>query len=168
MASEKASAATAATAKVKHPDDLLEGLGRSIMTKALIYSIIGHVVVTAATSIPLFKDWTVYGIKAPTTINAIRTEENRKREEEERRQKAAAKAEAEAKAQAEAAAKAAEESKGKAKPTAANASGAATPAAGGQGEAASAAGETGDKKPPEVQPLPPKRDFEYGEDLSLD
>ena len=174
MASEKAAAATAATTKVKHPDDLLEGLGRSIMTKALVYSIIGHVVVTAATSIPLFKDWTVYGIKAPTTINAIRTEENRKREEEERRQKAAAKAEAEAKAQAEAAAKAAEESKGKgkAKPAAANASGAATaaaaPAAGGQGEAAAAAGESGEKKPPEVQPLPPKRDFEYGEDLSLD
>ena len=165
-------AADNANANVKHPDDLLEGIGRSIMTKALVYSIVGHVVVTAATSIPLFKDWTVYGIKAPTTINAIRTEENRKREEEERRQKAAAKAEAEAKAQAEAAAKAAEESKGKAKPAAAKASGAATaaaaPAAGGQGEAAAAAGESGEKKPPEVQPLPPKRDFEYGEDLSLD
>lgn len=164
MANEKASAATAATAKVKHPDDLLEGLGRSIMTKAMVYSIIGHIVVTAATSIPLFKDWTVYGIKAPTTINAIRTEENRKREEEERRQKAAAKAEAEAKAQAEAAAKAAEESKGKAKQPPA-----AKPAdAGGQGEAAAAAAESGEKKPPEVQPLPPKREFEYGEDLSLD
>lgn len=144
-------AADNANAKVKHPDDLLEGIGRSIMTKALVYSIVGHVVLTAATSIPLFRDWTVYGIKAPTTINAIRTEENRRREEEERRQKAAAKAEAEAKADAEAKAKAAESAKGAA-PTAA---------------AAAAPGQDA-KTPPEVQPLPPKRDFEYGDDLSLD
>lgn len=138
-------AADNANAKVKHPDDLLEGIGRSIMTKALVYSIVGHVVVTVLTSIPLFKDWTVYGIKAPTTINAIRTEENRKKEEEDRRAKAAAKAEAEAKAAAPA--KAADQ----AKP--------ATPAASAAPDA---------KTPPEVQPLPPKRDFEYGDDLSLD
>ena len=172
MATEKTATATPTTAKVKHPDDLLENLGRSIMFKAMVWSIIGHVVFTAATSVPLFKDWTVYGIKAPTTINAIRTEENRKKEEEERRAKAAAKAEAEAKAQAEAAAKAAEEAKkgGKKK-----ASAAAAPAtgdgaqAGAEGAAAQAAeGEGGAKKPPEVQPLPPKKDFEYGDDLSLD
>ena len=151
MATEKTATATPTTAKVKHPDDLLENLGRSIMFKAMVWSIIGHVVFTAATSVPLFKDWTVYGIKAPTTINAIRTEENRKKEEEERRAKAAAKAEAEAKAQAEAAAKAAESAK-------------KAPAA----SAAPAAGDAGAKKPPEVQPLPPKKGFEYGDDLSLD
>ena len=145
-------AADNANAKVKHPDDLLEGIGRSIMTKALVYSIVGHVVVTVLTSIPLFKDWTVYGIKAPTTINAIRTEENRKKEEEDRRAKAAAKAEAEAKAAAEA--KSAAPAKAdQAKP--------ASPAAG-------AAAAPDAKTPPEVQPLPPKRDFEYGDDLSLD
>lgn len=168
MATEKTATATPAPAKVKHPDDLIENLGRSIMLKAVVYSIIGHVVFTAATSIPLFKDWTVYGIKAPTTINAIRTEENRKKEEEERRAKAAAKAEAEAKAQAEAAAKAAEEAKkgGKRKAPAASAPAPATGAAAAVAPAAE--GEDGAKKPPEVQPLPPKKDFEYGDDLSLD
>ena len=172
MATEKTATATPTSAKVKHPDDLLENLGRSIMFKAMVWSIIGHVVFTAATSVPLFKDWTVYGIKAPTTINAIRTEENRKKEEEERRAKAAAKAEAEAKAQAEAAAKAAEEAKkGGKKPDAAAkpADGAAAQPGAAQGAAAQAAeGEGGAKKPPEVQPLPPKKDFEYGDDLSLD
>ena len=172
MATEKTATATPTTAKVKHPDDLLENLGRSIMFKAMVWSIIGHVVFTAATSVPLFKDWTVYGIKAPTTINAIRTEENRKKEEEERRAKAAAKAEAEAKAQAEAAAKAAEEAKkgGKKKTPAAAAPATGDGAqAGAEGAAAQAAeGEGGAKKPPEVQPLPPKKDFEYGDDLSLD
>ena len=171
MATEKTATATPTPAKVKHPDDLLENLGRSIMFKAMVWSIIGHVVFTAATSVPLFKDWTVYGIKAPTTINAIRTEENRKKEEEARRAKAAAKAEAEAKAQAEAAAKAAEEAKKAPKGAAAAkpADGAAAQPGAAQGAAAQAAeGEGGAKKPPEVQPLPPKKEFEYGDDLSLD
>ena len=78
--------------KTIHPDDLLTGIGKSIMAKAVVYSIIGHFILTAATSISLFKDWTVYGVKSPSAINAIRTEENRQKEEAERRKKAEEKA----------------------------------------------------------------------------
>ena len=137
----------------KRPDDLLIGIGRSIMGKALVYSVIGHVVLTGLTSIALFKDWTVYGVKSPSAINAIRTEENRQKEEAARRQKAAEKAEAEAKAAAEAA-----EKQAAAKPAAPQPSPAAQPSS-----AAPAAA-----TPPEVQPLAPKKSFEYGDDLSLD
>ena len=138
--------------KIKHPDDLIAGLGKSVMGKALLYSIIGHFVLTGATSVSLFKDWTVYGVKSPSAINAIKTEENRVKEEAERRRKAEEKAAAEAKAEAEAKAKIAEEQKKNPKPAAS----AAAPAEGGK------------VVPPEVQPLPPKKDFEYGDDLSLD
>ena len=155
------------------PDDLLVGIGKSIMGKALVYSIIGHLILTIATSIPLFKDWTVYGVKAPSTINAIRTEENRQKEEAERRQKAKEKAEAEAKAAAEAKAKAeeeakknpnkkpSEEAKGENAPT-----NQATEKEAGDGQPK--VGADGKIIPPEVQPLPPKKEFEYGDDLSLD
>ena len=136
--------------KVKHPDDLLVGIGKSIMARAIVLSIIAHVVLTGATSISLFKDWTVYGVKSPSAINAIRTEENRKAEEERRRAEAAAKAEAEAKAEAAEDAKKA--------PAAAPASDAATAAPAADGKVT----------PPEVQPLPPKKEFQYGDDLSLD
>ena len=141
-------------AKTIRPDDLLTGIGTSIMTKAIVYSIIAHFVLTVATSIPLFVDWTHYGVKSPSAINAIRTEENRQKAEAERRQKAAEKAEAEAKAAAEAAAK---------KPAAPAAS---APAAGADKPAATAAPDA--KTPPEVQPMAPKKTFEYGDDLSLD
>ena len=141
-------------ATLKRPDDLLTGIGTSIMTKAIVYSIIAHFVLTVATSIPLFIDWTHYGVKSPSAINAIRTEENRQKAEAERRQKAAEKAEAEAKAAAEAAAK---------KPAAPAAS---APAAGADKPAAAAAPDA--KTPPEVQPMAPKKTFEYGDDLSLD
>ena len=141
------------TSKTIHPDDLLEGIGRSIMSKALVYSIIGHFVFTVLTSIPLFKDWTVYGIKSPSAINAIRTEENRRIEDENRRKKAEEKANAAATNEAaQASATITTNATGKA--------GAATNAP------AAAAG--GKITPPEVQPLPPKKDFEYGDDLSLD
>jgi len=150
----------ATEAKTIRPDDLLVGIGKSIMGKALVYSIIGHFVFTALTSISLFKDWTVYGVKSPSAINAIRTEENRKLEEENRRKKAAEKAAAEAKAEAEAKAKAAEDAK-KAPKSAAGATGSST-----NGEAKVDA--NGKVVPPEVQPLPPKKEFEYGDDLSLD
>ena len=143
------------------PDDLLTGIGKSIMAKALVYSIIGHFVLTVATSIPLFKDWTVYGVKSPSAINAIRTEENRQKEAEERRKKAEEKAAAEAKAEAEAKAKAAEEQKKSPKP-------AAPAAQGTEAGAQPAAGADGKVTPPEVQPLPPKKEFQYGDDLSLD
>ena len=140
--------------KTIHPDDLLTGIGKSIMAKAVVYSIIGHFILTAATSISLFKDWTVYGVKSPSAINEIRTEENRQKEEAERRKKAEEKAEAEAKA------KAAEEAKK---------GGATAPAAAADGSATNATvGADGKVVPPEVQPLPPKKEFEYGDDLTLD
>ena len=141
------------TSKTIHPDDLLEGIGRSIMSKALVYSIIGHFVFTVLTSIPLFKDWTVYGIKSPSAINAIRTEENRKLEDENRRKKAEEKANA-------AATNEAAQASATITTNATSKAGAATNAP------AAAAG--GKITPPEVQPLPPKKDFEYGDDLSLD
>ena len=37
------------TKSVKHPDDLLKGIGRAIMFKALVISILGHVVFTGVT-----------------------------------------------------------------------------------------------------------------------
>ena len=149
------------TKKTIHPDDLLTGIGKSIMAKAVVYSIIGHFILTAATSVSLFKDWTVYGVKSPSAINAIRTEENRQKEEAERRKKAEEKAAAEAKAEAEAKAKAAEAAK--------KGGAAAAPAAAADGSSTNAtAGADGKIVPPEVQPLPPKKEFEYGDDLSLD
>ena len=124
-----------------HPDDLLTGIGKSIMPKAIIYSIIAHLVLTVATSVPLFKDWTVYGVKSPSAINAIRTEENRQKEEAERRKKAA------------------EEAKKNPKPGTASSTSSPT------GAVQSVDGKV---TPPEVQPLPPKKEFQYGDDLSLD
>ena len=148
------------TKKTIHPDDLLTGIGKSIMAKAVVYSIIAHLILTAATSVSLFKDWTVYGVKSPSAINAIRTEENRQKEEAERRKKAEEKAAAEAKAEAEAKAKAAEEAKK---------GGAAAPTVAADGSSTNVtAGADGKIVPPEVQPLPPKKEFEYGDDLSLD
>ena len=146
--------------KTIRPDDLLVGIGKSVMGKALLYSIIGHFVLTAATSVSLFKDWTVYGIKSPSAINAIRAEENRVKQEEERRKKAEEKAAAQAKAEAEKKAKEAEDAKKKGAAAATN----ATAAASGDAKV----GADGKIVPPEVQPLPPKKEFEYGDDLSLD
>ena len=147
-------------ATFKRPDDLLVEIGRSIMNKALVWSIIGHFVFTIFTSIPLFCDWTHYGIKSPSAINAIRTAENRKAEEEARKKKAQEKAEA-----AKAAAEAAKTN------TITKASGTATNAtdkvAGDKAQQAKPA-EDGKITPPEVEALPPKKEFEYGDDLSLD
>lgn len=139
-------------ATFKRPDDLLVEIGRSIMNKALVWSIIGHFVFTVLTSIPLFVDWTHYGIKSPSAINAIRTEENRKAEEENRKKKAMEKAE-EAKAAAEAAK-----------------TNSISKTVGATTNAAEKVQKTDDGKitPPEVQALPPKKEFEYGDDLSLD
>ena len=119
------------------PDRLLVNIGKSIMFKAMVISIIAHVVFTGITSIGLFKDWCTYGVKSPSAINAIRTQERKDAEAKQR------KAEAEAKAK-EAEAKREEEKKA---------------AATNQGDA---------KTPPEVQPLPPKKEFQLGDDLSLD
>lgn len=152
------------TQKKIGPDDLLVNIGKSIMFKAMLWSIIGHIVFTGITSISLWKDWATdwerFGLKAPGTINAIKGEDRKIAEEKKRKEEAAAKAEAEAKAAAE---KREAEAKEKEKAEKAKLEG-----QGGGGEAAAATDEKGEKKPPEVQPLPPKKDFELGDDLSLD
>lgn len=140
------------TAKNVSPDDLLVNIGRSIMFKAMVWSIIGHVVFTLATSISLWRDWASdwerFGLKSPGVINAIKGEDRKLAEEAKRKQEAAAKAEAEAKAAAEKAEKE--------KAASTNATVKASDGAGGE------------KKPPEVEPLPPKKDFQLGDDLSLE
>ena len=163
----------------KKPDDLLKDIGRSIMTKATVYSTIIHIVLTAATSIALFKDWAYtetveektgegdavvsrtvrpYLLKAPTYINAEKKKIAQAEAEKQRKLEAEKKAAEKAKAEAEAAAKAAEEAKK-------NPPKKGAPAAGTEAAAKDADGKV---TPPEVEPLPPKKDFEYGDDLSLD
>lgn len=130
-------------------DSLLVNIGRSIVFKATVISIILHAVLMGGTSIGLIKDWQVYGIKSPSQINAIRTAERKEAEDKKRKAEAAERAKKEA-AAAEEARKIAATNKVQ--------------------SASAATGElTKDgKKPPEVQPLPPKKEFEYGDDLSLD
>ena len=133
---------------MKKPDMLLTDIERSIFAKALVISIIAHTALLGGTSFSLFADWWTYGVHSPSYINAQKSKENK--EAEAARRKAAAEE------------KAAEEAK-KAKtekaaaPAATNAANAATPAA-----------EDGKVTPPEVDPLPPKKEFQLGDDLSLD
>lgn len=139
---------------ISGPDRLLVNIGKSIMFKAMVISIIAHVVFTGITSIGLFKDWCTYGVKSPSAINAIRTQERKDAEAKQR------KAEAEAKAK-EAEAKREEEKK-------AAATNQVNKAAANKGGDAPTAGKGDAKTPPEVQPLPPKKEFQLGDDLSLD
>ena len=165
------------TNNTKKPDELLAGIGKSIMPKAIAYSTVGHIALMVLTSFGLFADWAYtetyedpvdgggtvtrtvrpYLFKAPTTINAGK--KKRAQEEEERQRKAAAEAKAaeRAKAAAEEAAKAAEEAKKNPQPAAAQAS-----------QTSQTSQTSSAVTPPEVQPLPPKKEFQYGDDLSLD
>ncbi len=148
---------------MKTPDELVVGIERSIFGRALMISIIVHVVLIGGTSTSLYKDWQKYGFHAPSYINAVKTQENR--EAEEARRKAAAEEKA-----AKEAAKAEEMKAFAATNGVKKAAGAAKSAAGAAKAATPAATieEAKDKTPPELEPLPPKKDFEYGEDLSLD
>ena len=149
---------------MKTPDELVVGIERSIFGRALMISVIVHVVLIGGTSMSLYKDWQKYGFHAPSYINAVKTQENR--EAEEARRKAAAEEKA-----AKEAAKAEEMKAFAATNGVKKAAGAAKSAAAGAAKAtapAAAVEETKDKTPPELEPLPPKKDFEYGEDLSLD
>ena len=148
---------------MKTPDELVVGIERSIFGRALMISIIVHVVLIGGTSTSLYKDWQKYGFHAPSYINAVKTQENR--EAEEARRKAAAEEKA-----AKEAAKAEEMKAFAATNGVKKAAGAAKSAAAGAKAATPAATveEAKDKTPPELEPLPPKKDFEYGEDLSLD
>jgi len=155
---------------VKGPDKLLVEIGRSIMPKAIVISIVAHVVLTIFTSFSLFNDWRTYGIKAPSTINQIKSKAakeaeaaKRKAEAEERANKLKAEAEA---------ANATNGVSNASSPT--NAAGKVSGKAGTNGvdkvgKDGAVRDENGKvKKAPEVQSLPPKQSFDYGEDLSLD
>lgn len=140
---------------MKKPDTLLTEIERSIFVKALVISIIAHVVLLAATSTSLFADWTKYGVHSPSYINAVKSKENKEAEETRR------KAELEAKATAAAEEKT-KQDEAKVK-EAADAGSKEKPAASAKDASA------GEKvTPPEIEPLPPKKEFQLGDDLSLD
>ena len=148
---------------MKKPDMLLTDIERSIFAKALVISIIAHVALLGGTSFSLFADWGKYGVHSPSYINAQKSKENKEAEAERRKAAAEEKAAEEAKkAEAEKAAAPAKDAKAAA-PAATNAANAATPAT-----AATPAAEDGKGTPPEVEPLPPKKEFQLGDDLSLD
>ena len=139
---------------MKKPDMLLTDIERSIFAKALVISIIAHAALLGGTSFSLFADSGKYGVHSPSYINAQKSKENKEAEAERR------KAAAEEKAAEEAKKAEAEKAAAPAAPAATNA---ATPAT-----AATPAAEDGKVTPPEVEPLPPKKEFQLGDDLSLD
>ncbi|MBR2487533.1 MAG: hypothetical protein IKB52_00240 [Kiritimatiellae bacterium] len=139
---------------MKKPDMLLTDIERSIFAKALVISIIAHVALLGGTSFSLFADWGKYGVHSPSYINAQKSKENKEAEAERRKAAAEEKAAEEAKKA---------EAEKTAAPAATNAANAATPAT-----AATPAAEDGKVTPPEVEPLPPKKEFQLGDDLSLD
>ncbi|MBQ3316248.1 MAG: hypothetical protein IJG70_09885 [Kiritimatiellae bacterium] len=148
---------------MKKPDMLLTDIERSIFAKALVISIIAHAVLLGGTSFSLFADWGKYGVHSPSYINAQKSKENKEAEAARRKAAAEEKAAEEAKkAESEKSAAAAKDAKAAA-PAATNAANAAKPAT-----AATPAAEDGKVTPPEVEPLPPKKEFQLGDDLSLD
>ena len=139
-------------AGAREPDDLLIEVRRSILGLALALSALIHVVLIGGTSFSLYRDWAKYGLSSdergfhtPSDINLIKAQEQRAADD------AARKAASERKA-TEAAAFAA---------TNAPAATATVAAPGGTTTNAGAI------KPPEVQPLPPKSEFTFGDDLVL-
>lgn len=141
---------------MKKPDELIANIDRSIFAKALVMSVIAHAALMGATSVSLFQDWMRYGFHSPSYINAEKTRERREAEETRRREATAEKANAEAEAK-----KAAGETN---QVAAAVEPAKQTVAA----EEAAAAKASEEKTPPEVEPLPPKKEFQYGDDLTLD
>ncbi len=143
---------------MKKPDELIANIDRSIFAKALVMSVIAHAALMGATSVSLFQDWMRYGFHSPSYINAEKTRERREAEETRRREATAEKAKSEA---------------AEAKKTAPGQTDQAAPAAEPAKqtvavEEAAAAEEKEKKTPPEVEPLPPKKEFQYGDDLTLD
>ena len=143
---------------MKKPDELIANIDRSIFAKALVMSVIAHAALMGATSVSLFQDWMRYGFHSPSYINAEKTGERREAEETRRREATAEKAKSEA---------------AEAKKTAPGQTDQAAPAAEPAKqtvavEEAAAAEEKEKKTPPEVEPLPPKKEFQYGDDLTLD
>lgn len=137
----------------REPDELLAGVRRSILGLALVLSAVIHAVVIGGTSFALYRDWAQYGLSSdefgfhtPSDINLLKAREQRAADDAARR--------AASEQRAAAAAAAAAQAASNAPPAAAAApAGAADPAA--------------PVKPPEVEPLPPKTDFTFGDDLEL-
>ena len=77
---------------MKKPDMLLTEIERSIFAKALVISIIAHIVLLASTSTSLFADWAKYGVHSPSYINAIKSKENKEAEDARRKAELEAKA----------------------------------------------------------------------------
>ncbi len=138
-----------------NPDNLLKEIDKSILTKGIVVALIVHAIIVFGTSFGLYKDWAKYGVKAPSTIQAIKkaeqVEAEKARREAEIQRKAAEAAVAASNAVPVTATAETKALSGKA-PAAAE--GEAAPAAAGEGSA---------KKPPEIQPLPPASG-----DISLD
>lgn len=140
-------------AGAREPDDLLVEVRRSIMGLALALSALIHIVLIGGTSFGLYRDWAKYGLRSddlgfhtPSDINLIKAREQREADD------AARKLAAERKAEAAAAFTATNA-------PAATAASSLTPAG--------SVTNTGTVKPPEVQPLPPKSEFSFGDDLVL-
>ena len=149
---------TSAPVGGREPDDLLAEVRRSILGLALLISAAIHLVLIGGTSFGLYRDWGKYGLSSPemgfhtpSKMNLIKNRLQREADE------AARKAAAEKRA-AEAAAAAA---------TNAPAATASAPSS-GAASATNTSASAGTVKPPEVQPLPPKSNFSFGEDLKLD
>jgi len=145
---------TSAPAGGREPDELLAEVRRSILGFALLLSAAIHLVLIGGTSFGLYRDWGKYGLSSPemgfhtpSKMNLIKNRLQREADDAARKKAAEERA-------AAAAAAATNAPAATATAAAATATNTATPA--------------GTIKTPEVQPLPPKSDFSFGEDLKLD
>lgn len=129
-----------------NPEALLEACNQTGFLKSLVIAAVGHIVFAGVTSFSLYADWAKYGmfrdgygLLSPSEMKLIAKED--------------AKA-AEKKAQEEMLAKDLEEQRKKAKLAMENEENQEEAAATPEAETAS-----GDPTPPEVEPLPPKKEF---------
>ncbi|MCC5848401.1 MAG: hypothetical protein JJU29_09920 [Verrucomicrobia bacterium] len=79
------------SSETREPESLLQGINRSIFTKALIVSTVIHVVVLGGTSFALYRDWAEYGIRSekygfhtPSTLKTLQRDQAKEAEEAER------------------------------------------------------------------------------------
>lgn len=65
-------------------DDLLKNINKSILATGIIVALIIHAVIVFGTSFGLYKDWSEYGIKKPSTIKQMKKEQQVAAEKERR------------------------------------------------------------------------------------
>lgn len=143
---------------MKKPEELIAGIDRSILGRALLGSFIAHAVLLGGTSSKLYADWAKYGVHAPSYINSLKIQERKEAEAATRKAAAEEKSKEEAAKSAAAATNKTAQASVQTNKTALEAA----------PMKATAVVDGDQKTPPEDEPLPPKKDFEYGEDLSLD